>query len=230
MRPSRGAFSSLSSISAIIRRSVAWAASTRVCACMMLVRAASIAALAAETCALADSSAALALSAAAWSSSSCCAETAPRCESVLERTCRLAEEFSSACRCFTTASVARISLWRWSSRAFAAAIALSASLICAAASSRCSLSTRVSIRASTSPWRTNCPSLTRMVSIRPAVLVAISTSVASILPLLLAKPSGIPGGRSIHHAAAAITTAKPITYPTQRRLILSIRDSLCSIG
>jgi hypothetical protein len=60
------------------------------------------------------------------------------------------------------------------------------------------------------------PSLTRMVSIRPAVLVAISTSVASILPLLLAKPAGSPGGRSIHHAAAAITTSKPTKYPAQR--------------
>jgi hypothetical protein len=32
-------------------------------------------------------------------------------------------------------------------------------------------------------------------SIRPAILVAMTISVASIWPLLLAKPSGSPGAR-----------------------------------
>ncbi|CDL59027.1 hypothetical protein [Klebsiella pneumoniae] len=68
-----------------------------------------------------------------------------------------------------------------------------------------------------------------MVSIRPAILLAISTSVASIRPLLLANPAGSPGGRSSHHAAAASTTSKPTKYPAQRFFILSIRDSLDSL-
>ena len=58
---------------------------------------------------------------------------------------------------------------------------------CASASCSCASSTAVSIRARTWPASTKSPSSTMMSSMRPAILVATSISVASMRPLLLAK-------------------------------------------
>jgi len=63
-----------------------------------------------------------------------------------------------------------------------------------------------------------------MVSIRPAILLAISTSVASMRPLLTAKPSGTPAGRNSHHATIAATASNPTTHHARWRLLLSIID------
>ncbi len=91
-----GAFSSLSSISARIRRSVALGGFDAGLRLNNAGAGSFDGGAGGGDWAFADSSAARALSAAARSSSSCWAETAPRWERVLERTWRFAVESSSA--------------------------------------------------------------------------------------------------------------------------------------
>jgi hypothetical protein len=176
----------------------------------------------------ADSSAARALSAAARSSSSCWAETAPRCEragadvafrrGVQLRLPLLHHRFAGAH--FTLPLIEQGS---------GGGTALSASLICAAASRRCSFSTRVSILASTLPGAQTALFDQNGVD-TPGDFGGNIDFGGFDSAVAAGKPSGSPGGRSSHHAAAASTTSKPTKYPAQRFFILSIRDSLDSLA
>ena len=106
--------------------------------------------------------------------------------------------------------------------------ALSASLICAAASRRCSFSTRVSILASTSPGaRTTLFDQNGVDT--PGDFTGNIDFGGFDSAVAAGKPRRESGGRSSHHAAAASTTSKPTKYPAQRFFILSIRDSLDSL-
>ncbi len=158
----------------------------------MLVRAASMAARAAET-GLSPIPAPRGRSAAARSSSSCWAETAPRWERVLERTWRFAVESSSAgaaslpLRWHAFHFVAdRARLWR-RDRAFR--------FLDLRGGFKTLLVQYPGIHSRQHLSGARTTLLTRMVSIRPAILLAISTSVASIRPLLLANPPGVPAAQ-----------------------------------
>jgi hypothetical protein len=95
----------------------------------------------------------------------------------------------------------------------------------ASASRRCASSTLVSILARTWPAVTKSPSSTRISLTRPAILAATSISVASIRPLLLAKPSGSPSGLRDCHAtkAAPAATAMIPILSNQFLLIFFLR-------
>ena len=194
-RPSRGATSCASCSSASMRATVATAASTDEVAPVACALAAATAAWPAATWALAASSAACWLRTRARSSSSSWPDDAPSFSSVVERARRRWAASSSAARAATWASAARTSLSRSATWARAVSTPFLAWAWRAAASSRCACRLLMSMRASGWPALTKAPSSTRMACTRPGSLVATSTSVASMRPLPLMKPSPGPLSR-----------------------------------
>src|SRR5690606_27048467 len=86
------------------------------------------------------------------------------------------------------------------------------------------------MRARTWPGSTKSPSSTSMLATRPASLVATSTSVASMRPLPLAKPSPRPFGRSCHQAVAASRATAAASRTAWRDVMLIISASLLNPG
>ncbi|MCY1375474.1 hypothetical protein D9M69_628900 [compost metagenome] len=86
------------------------------------------------------------------------------------------------------------------------------------------------MRASTWPWLTKSPSSTRISATRPGNWVATSSSVASLRPLPLARPSPIPSLRRPYQAPALpVTNSRPRARADLRLLRDFIRCSSISI-
>ncbi|MCY1365976.1 hypothetical protein D9M69_528520 [compost metagenome] len=203
-------------MSAARRRVLAVAASMADCASTTWERDAAAPARAESTWERAASKAASALSSRARSSSSCCWGMAWRATRVSVRTKRFCVAVSSAWRWLTMAAAVACSLSRWATRASAVALAFSARRTSARAWASWASSTWVSMRASTCPSLTKSPSSTAISATRPGSLVATSSSVASMRPLPLAKPSPSPAGRKPYQAPAA--PAATIRTSAQARL------------
>ena len=188
-RPSRGAVSSLSLMSASMRLTVAVAASTADSAPTVWALAASIAALAAVAWACAALSAASAPSTRARSSSSSCSDEAPSLARVSDRFTRRCAASSSEARWATVATLAVYWLSRRATSARAEVTACTARSRLATASCCCACNVSSCMRANGWPEVTKSPSCTRISATRPAYLLATSTSVASMRPLPLTRPS-----------------------------------------
>gem|GEM_PF-5754081 len=196
----------------------AWAASTAAWASSTPAWAASSAACAARIWAWAALTRAVLVLVAVTSTSIFSRATKPPLCSSLVRRISVVESWSWLVRWASRASAAAISFCRWARAAVALVFLCWAWTMAASASRRSAVRTRVSMRARTWPTATSSPSRASTSTSRPASLVEMFTSVASMRPLPEAKAGGCAGLRKMRQASAAPMAQARMSTRTSQRL------------